>query len=281
MKVLCPQCERLAELGRFRVDAGKLYVTCARCGAETSAGTADAMPASQAPEVTAAPMPSPPAASGPSPSPVAPSPPPDEAVVAARVAAAPSRPPSQPPRVSLASSPTASNVVMLRTASVEAVDRAAQSADGNPFEVPEGHCPKCLARRDGSPSCPQCGVQFLYFQEAHVAPPLWLKQAWVELLRDWGNDAQHDRLRLRAQQEDALTALGRLYRLRLAVEPNDPIAEKGRAEVLRVAAAPMTYRPSAETAGTSRAKTVLVVVVVAFCLAAIGFLLRIIVSQTP
>jgi len=170
---------------------------------------------------------------------------------------------------------------MLRTASVEAVERAAQSADASPFEVPEGHCPKCLARRDGSPSCPQCGVQFLYFQEAHVAPPVWLKQAWVELLRDWGNDAQHDRLRARAQQEDALTALGRLYRLRLAVEPNDPIAEKGRGEVLRLAAAPMTYRPSAETAGTSRAKTVLVVVVVAFCLAAIGFLFRIILTQTP
>lgn len=278
MKVLCPQCERLAELGRFRVDAGQLYVTCARCGAEMAAGAS-------APETVSEPV------EASRPAPVASSPPPaplappastgDEAAATARVASAPSRPPSQPPRVSLASSPTASNVVMLRTASVEAVERAAQSADASPFEVPEGHCPKCLARRDGSPSCPQCGVQFLYFQEAHVAPPVWLKQAWVELLRDWGNDAQHDRLRARAQQEDALTALGRLYRLRLAVEPNDPIAEKGRGEVLRLAAAPMTYRPSAETAGTSRAKTVLVVVVVAFCLAAIGFLFRIILTQTP
>jgi hypothetical protein len=183
--------------------------------------------------------------------------------------------------VSLASSPTASNVVMLRTASVEAVEHAAQSADANPFAVPEGHCPKCLARRDGGPSCPQCGLEFLHFQQALVAPPAWLEQAWVELLRDWGNETRHEGLRARAQQEDALTALGRLYRLRLAVDPNDPIAEQGRSEVLRLAAMPMTYRPGAEAAGRGRGKTVLAVVLAALCLAALVFLFRRILTQTP
>jgi hypothetical protein len=188
--------------------------------------------------------------------------------------------PVSPPRVSLASSPTASNVVMLRTATVEAVELAAQSANENPFAVPEGHCPKCIARRDGSPSCPQCGLDFLHFRQALVAPPAWLEQAWVELLRDWGNEKRHESLRMRAQQEDALTALGRLYRLRLAANPNDPIAEHGRSEVLRLAAMPMTYRPVAEAAGSGRGKTALAVVV-ALCLAALVVLFHRILTQTP
>lgn len=192
----------------------------------------------------------------------------------------PVRPPP-PARVSLASSPGASNVVMLRTATVEAVERAARSADGNPFEVPEGHCPKCLAVRDGSPSCAQCGVRFDAFQEAHVAPPPWLREAWVALLRDWGTEASHEALRARAQREDALTALGRLYRLRLAVEPNDPIAEKGRADVLRVAAAPMTYRPRSGEGDNNRMKLVLAGAVVLLFLAAVGFFVRVLLTQTP
>lgn len=279
MKVLCPQCERLAELGRFRVDGGTLFVTCARCGAETAVSAPDAAPRDATP-VAPSPPPAPRAAPATSaaPSPAVEQPAPAPARV---TASAPSRPPSQPPRVSLASSPTASNVVMLRTATVEAVERAARSADANPFEVPDGYCPKCLSRRDGGASCPQCGVQFDYFQEAHVAPPVWLRDAWLELLRDWGNDAQHDRLRARAQQEEALTALGRLYRLRLAGDPNDPIAERGRAEVLRVASVPMTFRPRGEESGSSRAKLVLASVVVLFCVAAIAFLVRVVLTQVP
>lgn len=34
MKILCVSCERLAELQSYRVDAGVLMVTCARCGME-------------------------------------------------------------------------------------------------------------------------------------------------------------------------------------------------------------------------------------------------------
>jgi hypothetical protein len=113
-----------------------------------------------------------------------------------------------------------------------------------------------------------------------VAPPAWLEQAWVELLRDWGNEKRHESLRMRAQQEDALTALGRLYRLRLAANPNDPIAEHGRSEVLRLAAMPMTYRPVAEAAGSGRGKTALAVVV-ALCLAALVVLFHRILTQTP
>ncbi|MEW6431349.1 MAG: hypothetical protein AB1730_07545 [Myxococcota bacterium] len=267
MKVLCPQCERLAAFGPFRVDGGVLYVTCARCGVETRV-EAPAIGARPPDASTAAPEVAGDAPVGPG-------------LALERAAPpVPVRPPP-PARVSLASSPGASNVVMLRTATVEAVERAARSADGNPFEVPEGHCPKCLAVRDGSPSCAQCGVRFDAFQEAHVAPPPWLREAWVALLRDWGTEASHEALRARAQREDALTALGRLYRLRLAVEPNDPIAEKGRADVLRVAAAPMTYRPRSGEGDNNRMKLVLAGAVVLLFLAAVGFFVRVLLTQTP
>ncbi|MCC6337988.1 MAG: hypothetical protein IT380_28850 [Myxococcales bacterium] len=287
MKVLCPHCERLVELERFRVEGGVLRVTCSRCGAESQApgardaGASTAGPASSpSPEATsggpaelrAPPVSAPLPSSAPTASPGA---------ATARAHEAAPRPPSQPPRVSLASSPGASNVVMLRTATVDAIERAAQSADGDPFAVPEGHCPKCLARRDGSATCPQCGVQFDAFLEANVAPPVWLRDAWLALLRDWGDEVAHEGLRRRAQREEALVALGRLYRLRLAVEPNDPIAEKGRADVLRLASAAMSFRPSEEAQGPGRAKTVVGVVVLVFTLGAMGLLLRYILQQVP
>ncbi|MFL5320084.1 MAG: hypothetical protein ACJ790_10555 [Myxococcaceae bacterium] len=42
MKVLCVSCDRLAEMGSYRVDAGVLVITCARCGAEMRAVDAPA-----------------------------------------------------------------------------------------------------------------------------------------------------------------------------------------------------------------------------------------------
>ncbi|MEW5738668.1 MAG: hypothetical protein AB1938_07055 [Myxococcota bacterium] len=316
MKVLCPQCERMVDLERFRVEGGVLHVTCVRCGADTEVRpSADAVAASVPQATVEAPGSADEAASGPhlgsgarvaggasAPAAASPrvlpeaprsssplvesSPPPPSGSPSPATARAPestpSRPPSQPPRVSLTSSPAASNVVMLRTATVDAVERAAKSAEGDPFEVPPGFCPKCIARRDGSSSCPQCGVQFDTFVAANVAPPAWLCEAWVSLLRGWGDEGAHEALRQRAQREDMLGALGRLYRLRLASEPNDPIAEKGRTDVLRLASAAMSYRPrSDEAQGPSRVKTVVAAVAVFFAVGAVGLLIRFLMMRVP
>jgi hypothetical protein len=45
MNVVCPACDRLVPLSAFRVDAGRLYLTCSRCGVESAAeGTAPPLP---------------------------------------------------------------------------------------------------------------------------------------------------------------------------------------------------------------------------------------------
>lgn len=212
MKVLCPHCERLISLEHYRVDGAALVVTCGRCGAETRV------------EPEAAPRQAEASAEPPPPPPV-------------------SRPASLPPRVSLASLEGASNVVVLRTAGHEAVQKAAAAADEGPFAIPEGVCPKCVARRADAAACPHCGIRFETFDEASLVPVKWLRDEWVALLRDWGNEAKHAQLRRKAQQADALAAVGRLYRLRQAFVPEDPAAENGRAEVVRMAAVAISFRP--------------------------------------
>jgi hypothetical protein len=254
----------MVDLERFRVEGAVLHVTCGRCGQETTVmpapGGADAAPPLREPRAPSLPE----ASAGPAAAATA---------AVARAESSPSRPPSQPPRISLASSPMASNVVMLRTATVEAVERAQRAAEGDPFEAPKDLCPKCLARRADGPSCPHCGVVFQAFQPDNLTPPQWLRDAWLELLRDWGNDAAHEALRLRAQQEGALTLLGRLYRLRLAVEPADPIAEKGRTDVLRLASAPMSFRPREEP-GSRKVKPAVIAVVLLVGAGTVWFMVR-------
>lgn len=221
MKVLCPACERLAPLEQYALVDGALVVTCTRCGVATrvSAERAEVSPvpavATAGGEVATAPRPTMPSGA----------------------------PSLAPPRVSLASSPGASNVVVLRTAGHEAVQKAAQAADEGPFKVPEGVCPKCLATRAAErDTCPHCGIEFARFEEATALPPQWLKDAWVELLRDWGNEKLHGQLRRKAQQADALPSIGRLYRIRQAWVPEDPIAEEGRADILRLASMNIAFR---------------------------------------
>lgn len=223
MKVLCPQCERLIALEVFRVDGPVLIITCAKCGAESRVENVS---------VSAA---------------------------ASNTSSAPSRPPSQPPRVSLASTEGGSNVVVLRTAGHEAVQKAAKAADEGPFTIPDGVCPKCIARRAGAPSCPHCGILFETFDEASVLPAKWLREDWVEVLRDWNNQTLHTQLRRKAQQADALAAVGRLYRLRQAFVPEDPVAEEGRADVLRMAAAGISFRPAPSIDDAERRKRVALV----------------------
>lgn len=223
VKVLCPQCERLISLEAFRVDGPVLIITCTRCGAESRAENVST---------------------------------PEAAAVAS--SASPSRSPSLPPRVSLASTEGGSNVVVLRTAGHEATQKAAQAAEEGPFTIPEGVCPKCIARRADTPSCPHCGILFESFDEATVLPPKWLREEWVEVLRDWGSEAKHAQLRRKAQQADALAAVGRLYRLRQAFVPADPVAQEGLADVLRLAAVSLSFRPPAGDEGERRKKAVLV-----------------------
>lgn len=147
-----------------------------------------------------------------------------------------------PPRISLASVEGASNVVVLRTAGHEAVGKAAIAADlPQPFLAPPTVCPRCIGPRTGASECPHCGVRFEGYDEALSMPPRWLRDEWLSLLRDWGNEGKHVQVRRKAQQLDALAAVGRLYRLRLVAVPEDPIAAQGREDVLRLAAVPMSY----------------------------------------
>lgn len=226
MKVLCPHCERLLELAQFRIDGTALVVTCAKCGVETRV------------------------------QPGAPS----SAAVVTEPASQPPRPSvAPPPRVSLASTGGASNVVVLRTASHDAVARAAAAAE-NPFAIPEGLCPKCVARkREGSSDCPHCGVRFDIFEEATALPPKFLREEWVALLQDWGNEQKHQELRRKAQQLDALAMVGRLYRLRQANFPEDPYAAEALTDILRLAAVPMGI-PRSDDSAEQRRKVVTIAV---------------------
>jgi len=224
VKVLCPHCERLITLEHFRFEGSTLIITCARCGVESRLENVPAQ------------------------------------AQAAQVGAAPARAPSLPPRVSLASTEGGSNVVVLRTAGHEAVQKAARAADENPFAVPEGVCPKCIAPRAAGEACPHCGIFFASFDETMVLPPKWLREEWTELMRDWGNEQKHQHLRRKAQQADALAAVGRLYRMRQSAVPEDPVAEEGRAEVVRMAAVAISFRPSQEGELERRKRTALIAV---------------------
>ena len=204
VKVLCPHCDRLIALEVFRVEGASLIINCAKCGAESRVESAPA---------------------------------------AVNQVATHGRAASLPPRVSLASTEGSSNVVVLRTAGHEATQKAARAADEGPFTIPDDACPKCIGLRAPTPSCPYCGILFDTFDEATVLPPKWLREDWVEVLRDWGNELKHGQLRRKAQQTDDLATLGRLYRLRQAVVPEDPVAAEGRAEVLRLATVAMSFRP--------------------------------------
>jgi hypothetical protein len=158
-----------------------------------------------------------------------------------------------------------SNVLTLRTSATDAVERAAQSA-AQPFAVPDGLCPKCLARRGAELSCAHCGLDFGRVTTGTFAVAPWLDERWRALLLDWSNDAFHSTTRADAASRGALPELGRLYRLRLAWFPDDPWAETGREEVLRLAASAVaTQGPAAQSSsnsGISQAKLVLSVLVV-------------------
>jgi hypothetical protein len=213
MKYVCPGCDRLVEVGAFRLDAGALLLRCPRCSEESRAEPFEARaPAFMDP---------------------------------------PAAPPTPPPRPVAA--PQALNVVPLRPGTSEAVRLALEaSKSDDPFKVPDGRCPKCVAARpDGAEACPACGLTYELFDPATVKPSTGLSQRWVALLAAWEDAALHERMLQESVARGELATVGRLYRLRLVCSPEDPIAAHGRDEVLRLAtahgaAAVPTARGSAE-----------------------------------
>ena len=208
VKFLCSHCDRLLPLDTFRLEGATLVVTCPKCATESRVEPGDA---------SAEPEPEP-------------------------------EPARAPPRLSLASVQGSSNVVVLRTASHDAVQRAS-AAVSSPFAIPEGLCPKCLARKSTGATCAHCGVTFAVFEEATVLPPKFLRDEWVELLGDWGNEQRHTQFRRKAQQVDALPAVGRLYRLRQSHFAEDPLAAEALTEILRLASMPMAIPRGQEEGG--------------------------------
>lgn len=242
MKFLCPRCERLVELRDFKLEGTALVLSCPACG------SASRVNAPSSPPVALVPL-----------TPVTPS------------------TTGERPAHHLTSFPGASNVVALRSAGSHAVSSAADLARSGAFEVPLGRCPKCIApRQSNGITCSQCGLTFAQFDASQVAPPQWLKTAWVELLSDWGSEERHAELRHRALAEQDLAAVGRLYRMRLVADPEDPFAQRGRDEVLRLALAPgVQVKPGVMTEKLdARWKYVLMAVFFVVCLGLLALMAR-------
>lgn len=213
MKAVCPSCERLIDVNAVKVVGGDAFVGCPKCGVESSLPiTTEALPALTETPKAAPPLPM------------------------------SSRKTPGPRALVLASSAEASNVVMLRAPTAAAVDSARAFADADPFQVPEGFCPKCVSKRVGSAACPTCGLAFERADVASLLPPEDLAAMWKELLREWGDDARHAAVRRLASERAQLPELARLYRLRLAAMPEDPIAQRGRDDVVTLASSVMLPR---------------------------------------
>jgi len=244
VKVLCPACERLITLEAFHLDGEVLVVTCSRCG------EASRVERTEEPSSTASP---------PVPAPV--------------------RMPA-PQRMSLASTSGGSNVVVLRTSSHEAVQKAADAADTGPFEIPEGVCPKCIARKSPAAECPHCGIRFASFDEAAVLPVKWLHEDWVGVLHDWGNESKHTLLRRKAQQADALASVARLYRLRQAAVPEDPVAAEALSDIVRLAAVPIGLPRTNPDLAEKRRTLLLASIVALLMVLLVGLVLRVFISES-
>ena len=245
MKFLCPKCERLVELRDYALEGTALVLTCPACGSSSRV-------------------------SGPSHGPIALVP------LSPVVASAPTTT-GERPALQLTSIPGASNVVALRSHGADAVSAAAEAAQHGPFDAPPGRCPKCIAPRPaGAAVCTQCGLTFSHFDSSQVAPPPWLKAAWVELLSDWGSEPRHAELRHRALAEQDLASVGRLYRMRLVTIPEDPFAQRGRDEVLRMALVPSTEskRSLATAPIDSKWKYVVVGICLLICMGLLALMAR-------
>lgn len=235
MRFLCDGCERLAPPASFRMELDTLVLTCARCGAETR-GRAEAVAAAALAEASRG-------------EPAAESPPP-------------------PPR---ASAP-ALKVVSLRPSGEQVREAAALARSEDPFAVPEGFCPKCIAaRKADAAACAACGLIYANFVPAEHRPSEPLREAWLGVLSRWDDRDTHDRLLALAVQRGELAQAGRLYRIRLAQAPDDLYAQRGRDEVVRMGLASASAASLARKAPTNWGKRLqLVAALLLFLLLAAG-----------
>ena len=161
-------------------------------------------------------------------------------------------------RAASAEAPPALRVVPLRTHGARLAAELARSQD--PFEVPPGHCPKCLAPRpDAAVGCAQCGLVFDNFVALEHRPSEPLRAAWLTVLRGWAERENHERFLALALGRGELPTAGRLYRLQLARSPGDAEAERGREEVLRLASASSAFEPTQADDAPGRAKWLIAV----------------------
>jgi hypothetical protein len=235
MRYLCDACERLAPPAAFRVEMGVLVMTCARCGQESRAR-------------------------------------PEEALVAAVARSSMEEAPQGPaPR----SAPAPSlKVVALRPSEEQVREAAALARSEDPFAVPSGFCPKCIAaRKEGVAACASCGLVYANFSpgEHQVSEPL--RAAWLSVLARWDDRDAHDRLVSLAVGRGELAMAGRLYRIRLAQAPEDLYAQRGRDEVVRLATASPVSLSRTPAAGNSNKTQVLAAVVFFLLLVVVGMLL--------
>lgn len=130
--------------------------------------------------------------------------------------------------------PARPSVTALRVVRTDAPSAAPSTVEGDPFQAPPGHCPKCVApMRDDATSCAACGLVFANFIPDEHLPSEALAQEWHALLATWHDWDAHDRLLAQAMGRGELAMAGRLYRMRLARAPNDAQALRGRDEVVR------------------------------------------------
>ncbi|MCY1040133.1 hypothetical protein OV208_02280 [Corallococcus sp. bb12-1] len=213
MKYLCEGCERLGPVESFHVEAGQLSVTCRVCGARTLAGPSQA--------------------ASPRASPGHDAPRPDDAVRGGSEGVAV----AVPVEASFASAPPVStrpSVTALRVVRSDAPSARSVLPEGDPFQAPPGHCPKCVAPiPEDAGACAQCGLVYANFLPEEHQPSEVLATEWHALMREWNDWAPHDRLLTMAMGRGELAVVGRLYRLRLARTPDDSMALRGRDEVMR------------------------------------------------
>jgi hypothetical protein len=217
VRYLCDACERLAPPAAFRVELGVLVMTCARCGQESRAR-------------------------------------PEEALVAAVAQTNLDPDPAGPTQRSTPA--PALKVVALRPSEGQVREAAALARSEDPFAVPPGFCPKCIAaRKEGTESCASCGLVYANFspEEHQISEPL--RAAWLTVLERWDDRDAHDRLLSLAVGKGELAVAGRLYRIRLAQAPDDLYAQRGRDEVVRLAtASPVSFHPPEARAASSKSQ---------------------------
>ena len=179
--------------------------------------------------------------------------------------------------VAVAAAAPVATVTPLRTPTAEAIANAAVVTDDKAFEVPAGHCPKCISRRvRDALACPSCGLVFAQSPGGGFQPSDWLKGAWLALLQAWGDEGRHEALRNEAMTKAELAELGRLYRLRLAEAKDDPYAKRGLDEVLRLAVLPQVALKQLKGSDgeVPRWKYVALSAIIVGCLVALFILVR-------